>query len=159
MWTWNKYFLLTVKDNLFPHGCVLLLIWHSLLKPCLTNVHNFLTHIHKLWWVGSKFKTSSDVQKENRSEHGGREKQDRVWETDTAGTVKDRQAEEKDREVEKKTPNVILHSLHGVQGRREIQTDKKRYRGGKWVNETGQKEKGMGEGREGREKRVTLEKV
>ena len=58
--------------------------------------------------------------KKNRSEHGGQEgKKNKKQETDTADAVKERQAEEDERLVEKKTPNVILHSLHGVQGRRE----------------------------------------
>lgn len=58
--------------------------------------------------------------KKNRSEHEGQErKKNKDQETDTANTVKERQAKEDERLVEKKTPNVILHSLHGVQGRRE----------------------------------------
>lgn len=35
-----------------------------------------------------------------------------------AAKVEGRQAEEEERLVEKKTANVILHSLHGVEGRR-----------------------------------------
>lgn len=48
--------------------------------------------------------------------------------------MRDRQAEEEERLVEKKTLNVILHSLHGV---------KEGERG------EGKKEGGMGEGRRG----------
>lgn len=42
-----------------------------------------------------------------------------MTERQRAGGLKDRQAEEEERLVEKKTPNVILHSLCGVKGRRE----------------------------------------
>lgn len=62
-----------------------------------------------------------------------------------ASRVKHRQAEEEERLVEKKTLNVILHSLHGVKGRRE----------------RGEEKRGRNKGRERGEKgrRVTREKV
>lgn len=69
--------------------------------------------------------------KENRSEHGGSKRHKVKTERLGVSAVKDRQAEEEERLVKKQTANVILHSIHGVQGRR--------------VRDGG----GMGEGREG----------
>lgn len=53
----------------------------------------------------------------------------------------DRQAEEEEKLVEKKMPNVILHSLHGVQGGRETEKRKRQRK----------KRGGMGEGIKGNE--------
>lgn len=82
-----------------------------------------------------------DVQKKNRSEHERARDRDR-GECKRDSTVKIQRKEE-ERLVEKKTLNVMLHSLHGVEGRGEREARKK--------------EGGLGEGRERR--RVTREKV
>lgn len=59
--------------------------------------------------------------------------------------MKDRQAEVEERLVEKKTPNVILHSLHGVQGREtKARGEEKRGRNG--GRERGEKEEEEEEG-------------
>lgn len=69
-------------------------------------------------------------------------------ETDAASNAKDRQADEEERLVEKKTQNVILHSLHGVQERRERKRERQKDR--KIEREAREKKGGLGEGREGR---------
>lgn len=104
------------------------------------KVHNF----------GTKFKMSTDIRKrtglntERESGKQGKRRQERKID----------KAEEEERLVEKKTPNVILHSLHGLEG------------WGERERKTREREGGMGEGRErgageekGRRRRVTREKV
>lgn len=69
-----------------------------------------------------------------------------MTEKQRASGVKHQQAEEEERLVEKKTLNVILHSLHGVKGRRERGEKKERQEQGK---------RKRGEGEEG-DKRESL---
>lgn len=91
---------------------------------------------NELW--RTKKRTGLNTKRERE-----RGKQDKDQETEWGSALTDRQAEEEERLVEKKTPNVILHSLHGAQGRGvwERKPEEKRGRnGGK--GERGKEEEG-----------------
>ncbi|TNN81708.1 hypothetical protein EYF80_008154 [Liparis tanakae] len=72
---------------------------------------------------------------------GGREGDEVKIERRRASPAKDKQREKEERLVEKKTPNVILHSLHGVEGRRERGGEKRGRSGGSEREEEEEEEK------------------
>lgn len=86
-------------------------------------MHRTFTLVHAaMTWL--KVQNKLWRTKENRSEHGRRRRKrreirlERERKTDSGSAVRHKLRKRKTL-VGQKTPNVILHSLHGVQGRRE----------------------------------------